>query len=111
MDSLTDHRRIVRDLIHEYARIKPSVGDVRVEVIIDESIGHYELMHSGWTGRYRVHGSFIHIDVHDDKVWIQHDGTDHVLADRLIEAGIPQDQIVLAFRHPDHRPETGFALG
>ena len=36
---------------------------------------HYEVMHVGWDGPRRIHGSVVHIDIVDDKVWIQYDGT------------------------------------
>ncbi len=110
MDSLNDYRRIVRDLIREYARFKPSVGDVRTEVIFDDSNDHYQLIRTGWNGIYRIHGSVLHIDIRDGKVWIEHDGTDGGVAEELVAAGIPRDRIVLAFKHPDIRPHTGFAV-
>jgi hypothetical protein len=109
MGHLSDYRRIVRELIQKYARFRPSVGEVRVEVILDEANDHYELMYSGWTGNQRVHGSVLHIDIHDGKVWIEHDGTEVGVAEELVEAGIPRDKIVLAFKHPDVRPLTDYA--
>lgn len=111
MDELNEYRRIVRELVEEYGRYPPSVGDVRTEVIIDEEQGHYELMHSGWVNRRRVHGSVLHLDIIDGKVWVQYDGTDVGVADELAEAGIPRDRIVLAFKSPEVRPLTGFAVG
>lgn len=35
--------------------------------------------------------------------------TEEGIANELMEAGIPREQIVLAFRHPDTRKHTGFA--
>jgi hypothetical protein len=110
MDTLSEYRRIVRDLIREYARVRPSVGDVQAEVILDESNDHYELVHSGWNDIYRIHGSLLHIDIRDGKVWIQHDGTEDGVAEELVAAGIPRDHIVLAYKHPEIRPHTGFAV-
>jgi len=49
------------------------------------------------------------VDVREEKIWIQRDGTEEGIANELVEAGIPPDQIVLAFRHPDTRKYTGFA--
>jgi XisI protein len=109
MDSIDQYREIIRKLILEYAEFKPSHGDIQTEAILDETNDHYELMHSGWSGKYRIHGSVLHLDIRDGKVWIQHDGTDEAIAERLVEAGIPKDQIVLAFKHPDVRPYTDFA--
>ncbi len=110
MDELAHWRKAIREILEEHSRSKPSVGDIRVELICDEKIDHYELIYSGWTGSYRVHGAVIHIDIHDGKVWIQHDGTEDGVASRLVAAGIPKDKIVLGFKHPDIRPHTGFAV-
>lgn len=71
---------------------------------------HYEVLNSGWDGEYRVHGVEIHIDIIGDKVWLQHDGTNRVIAEELVEAGIPRDAIVLGFRPPELRQYTGFAV-
>ena len=109
MDKLSDYRRIIRRLIEEYAQFRPSVGEVEVEVIIDERQDHYELIQSGWQGYRRIHGCLIHVDIRGDKIWIQHDGTEEGVAHDLVAAGIPKDRIVLAFKSPEARPLTGFA--
>jgi hypothetical protein len=44
-------------------------------------------------------------------VWIQYDGTNRPVADELIEAGIPKEDIVLGFQPAEVRPLTGFAVG
>lgn len=109
METLTTYRAIIRDLLHRYATYQPARGDIEVEIIFDEQNDHYELMYTGWNGPYRVHGSVLHIDIRNNKVWIQYDGTDAGIAEELVEAGIPRDQIVLAFKSPDIRPYTDFA--
>src|SRR5919106_5342578 len=110
METLDRYREIVRDLLEEYAQYKPSRGDVQIEVILDPANDHYELIYAGWNGPYRIHGSVLHLDIRDGKVWIQHDGTEEGVAERLVEAGIPRDRIVLAFKPPEIRPHTGFAV-
>jgi len=110
MDPLNEYRRIIRELIQRYAQYKPARGDVQIEVIFDPANDHYELVHAGWNGIYRIHGSVIHIDLRDGKVWIQHDGTEDGVAEELVAAGIPRDHIVLAFKPPDVRQHTGFAV-
>ena len=109
MDNVNEYRRIVRELIRKYAAIAPSVGDVQIETIFDESNDHYELMYAGWQRHYRIHGSVLHIDIRSGKVWIQHDGTEDGIAEELVAAGIPRDQIVLAFKPPDVRKHTDYA--
>ena len=100
----------MKRVIGEYAVFKPSYGDVEVETVFDDVGGHYEMSYIGWDGYRRVHGSVIHVDIRDGKVWIQHDGTEHGIADELVQAGIPQSHIVLAFHHPRKRQYTSFAV-
>lgn len=110
MDDLEQYRLIIRNIIEKYAQYKPSVGDIEVELIFNEENDHYELMHTGWTGTYRVHGSVIHIDIRDGKVWLEHDGTDANIAEQLVQAGIPRDQIVLGYKSSDMRVHSNFAV-
>ena len=101
---------IVRTIIDHYAQFKSAVGEIDTEVIIDEAKGHFELMRSGWIKGRRVHGCLIHIDIRGDKIWIQHDGTEDGVANELVAAGIPKDKIVLAFKSPEMRKFTDFAV-
>ena len=103
MDAIDTLQRAVKRIICEYAALKPSYGTVDVETILDDENGHYELLHIGWDQWKRIHGCVIHIDVREDKIYIQHDGTEEGIADELIALGIPKDAIVLAFKHPDIR--------
>ena len=76
MDNVTRYRHIIRELIQQYAQHRPACGEVQIEVIFDETNDHYELMYAGWNGPYRIHGSVLHIDIRQEKVWIQYDGTE-----------------------------------
>lgn len=109
MDVVNDDRRIVRRLIEGYAKVRPSIGDVQVETIFDESNNHYELIYSGWDGSRRIHGSVVHVDIRGGKTGIQHDGTYDGMANDLVAEGVPPERIVLAFKPPAIRPHTGFA--
>jgi hypothetical protein len=111
MDRLARYREIVRRLIEEYASYKPSHGRIETEAIVDPEKDHYEVMHVGWDGVRRVHGSVVHIDIIGGKVWIQYDGTTRPVAEELVSAGIPREDIVLAFHPADLRPLTDFAVG
>lgn len=111
MDKLARYREIVRRLVEEYARHKPSHGQIDTEAIVDAEKGHYEVMHVGWDRQRRVHGCVVHIDIIGDKVWIQHDGTNRPVADELLAAGIPASDIVLGFHPPRVRHHTEFAVG
>lgn len=109
MDLSARYAEIVKSVINEYAVFKPSYGDIEVQTVFDEASGHYELLYAGWNQHRRIHGSVIHVDIRDGKVWIQHDGTEAGVAEQLVAAGIPREHIVLAFRPPEYRKYTSFA--
>jgi XisI protein len=105
-----DYPAIIREIIERHASIKPAAGEIETEVVIDESVGHFSLQRSGWANGYRIHGAIIHVDIRGDKIWIQHDGTGAGVANDLVAAGVPKDKIVLAFKSPELRKYTDFAV-
>ncbi|MFN6513422.1 MAG: XisI protein [Nostoc sp. CreGUA01] len=110
MDKLARYREIIRQLIFEYAGHKPANGQIETEAVIDLERDHYEVLHVGWDGVRRVHGSVVHIDIINNKVWIQYDGTSQPVAEALLEAGIPREDIVLGFHPAELRQYTDFAV-
>ena len=110
MDRVENYREVVKRIIQEYADFIPAYADVTAETVFDDEHGHYILFYTGWDGVRRVHGSVIHIDFRDNKLWVQHDGTKNGIVDELLEAGLPQEQIVLGFHHPAKRKFTEFAV-
>lgn len=109
MDRVAKYRQIIKELVRHYAQIKPAYGNIEIETIFDESNDHYELMYTGWDEHRRVHGSILHIDIRDNKVWIQYDGIEGGIAEELVEAGIPREMVVLGFQPPELRPYTEYA--
>jgi hypothetical protein len=39
----------------------------------------------------------MHFDIQDGKIWIQYNGTEDSVAERLVEMGVPTSDIVLGF--------------
>lgn len=109
MDRVTTYRRIIQELIRRYAQIKLAYGDIEIETIFDEANDHYEMMYTGWDEHRRIHGSVLHLDIRDGKVWIQHDGIEGSIAEELVEAGIPREDVVLGFQPPYARRFTEYA--
>jgi hypothetical protein len=109
-DGLDDLRRLVEATLKGHTRHPYAHGDIRQELVFDRKRDRYLLMLTGWDRGKRVHGALIHLDIIDGKVWVQRDGTEDGVANELLEAGVPKEQIVLAFRSPELRPSTGFAV-
>lgn len=110
MDKLSEYREVIRRELREYAAW--STGDgVTAEFIEDPARDHFEVIRFGWQGRRRIHGSIIHLDIIDSKIWIQYDGTDRPVAVELVRCGVPKEDIVLAEQPADVRPLTGYGVG
>jgi hypothetical protein len=44
MDTLAKYRDIVKQVIEQYAKLQPSHGDIRLDVVFDEARNRYALM-------------------------------------------------------------------
>ena len=97
MDTTANYRDIVKQVIFLYAKLRPSHGDIRLDPVFDEIHNRYALMQVGWDKGRRVRGNLIYVTLQDGKVYIEYDGMEHGITQDLIEKGIPQDDIVLAF--------------
>ncbi|MGP0062672.1 MAG: XisI protein [Isosphaeraceae bacterium] len=110
MDKAAQDGELVQEILREYSDYRPSYGEIEVEKIFLPDQGHYQLMSVGWNGQHRIHGSVLHVDIKNGKIWIQHDGTEEGIANRLVAAGVPKNDIVLAFQSPFKRRFTDYAV-
>jgi hypothetical protein len=108
MDTLAQYRNHIQNLLKEHASL---VWDNRIqaETIFDTEHDHYQLIYVGWRNSKRVYGVVLHLDIIDNKIWIQQDGTEIGIANKLVELGVPKNDIVLAFDPPNLRKYTDFA--
>lgn len=109
MDTLTQYRQHIKTILSEHARL---VWDNRIkaETIFDTEQDRYQLVYVGWRNSKRVYGVILHLDIIDNKIWIQQDGTEVGVANTLVELGVPKENIVLAFDPPNLRQYTDFAV-
>lgn len=77
-----------------------------------EQRDRYQLVHVGWKdSSTRIYGCLLHVDIKDEKIWVQHDGCEDAIADKLVNLGVPSQDIVLAYHAPHVRQYTEFAMG
>ena len=99
MDSTrTTYRFIVEKVLREYAEFLGNDEMVQIEHIFDRERDRYLLVETGWDDGDRVYGTLLHIDIIDNKLWIQKDQTDESVANELVDAGVKEDYIVLGFK-------------
>ena len=97
MDTSATYREIIKQVILQYAKFRPSHGDIRLDPVFDETRDRYALMQVGWDRGRRVRGNLIYITLQDGKVYIEYDGMERGITQDLIEQGISQNDIVLVF--------------
>ena len=110
MDSLNNYRKLVKQLLSEYAEIPVFDSGIQNEIIFDLENDRYMLINIGWFNEQRIHYCVIHIDIIDGQVWIQANNTDRLIAEELVAAGVPAESIVLGLQPPDVRPYTAYGV-
>lgn len=108
---LAEHKEIVQNLLAERVDwINNSSKDgIQTITVFDEKQNHYFVHTIGWRDIERIWNTSLYIRLIDDKIWIEIDWTEEGFANELVSAGVPRDDIVLAFHHPSVRQYTEFA--
>ena len=98
MEKLIKYRQIVQQMLREYGKRKPARGDIEVETILDTERDRYQIFYVGWDNQTRVHRCSIHIDIKGGKIWLQWNATEDDIAENLVIAGVPKEDIVWGFQ-------------
>jgi XisI protein len=110
MAKLDEYRQHIQEILTAYSEIRSANEEVEAQTIFDIQHDHYQLVHAGWSNKRRIYGCILHLDLKNDKIWIQHDGTEDGVANELLARGVPSHDIVLAFHSPFKRQFTEFAV-
>ena len=110
MENLVRYRAILRQVVEQAAEYLPSNGAIEAIPVCDETRDQYLLLHLGWNDLGRVFAVVCHLRLREGKIWIERDGTADGLANTLLPAGIPHEDIVLGFQPAWKRPYTAFAV-
>ncbi len=110
MERLALYRQVLGQLVQEEACRLPAMGEVEAIYLCDEAHDQYQVLYLGWAHGERIFRVLCHLRVHEGKIWVERDGTAEGIATQLLEAGIPREDIVLAFHPAWKRPFTAFAV-
>ncbi len=112
MDKLMCYREWIERILNDYVELcnRPPFTGPETHAIFDVARDHYMVFRTGWWEKERLHSAVIYVRLHNDKIWIEEDWTEDGITQELLEAGVPKDDIVLAFHPPEMRQYTEFAL-
>lgn len=111
MDKIAHYRDVTKRVLTEYANFGAQNRQTGIESLLafDEEHDQYLWLKSGWTQKHRVHGMTLHVRLHQGKIWVEEDWTENGIAADFVNAGVPREDIVLAFCEPESREMTEFA--
>ena len=113
MDRIKIFRQAINSVIDDYIEEHASSllqDGLQHQAIIDNDHLRFQVMLIGWHDRHRIHSLIFHVDIIDDKIWIQNDNLEYSVAERLVDQGISKKDIVLAYFSPSHREYTEYAV-
>ena len=110
MDTLNQYRAAIERILAEAAHTFNADPDIEHKTIFDRHADSYAVIAEGWHKARRIHHLVVHLEIINNKVWVQADNTDLALTDELVRAGIPKSAIVLGFHPPTVRPHTEYAV-
>lgn len=111
MEKLEKYKEILESLILQYAEYKPRNTSNEWLPVCDNERGEYLLIKTGWdkNGETKTSHTIFHFRLNNNKVYVEEDNTDADIVGQMLDAGIPKEDIVLAFYSPQKRKVTDFA--
>ena len=110
MDKLSNYRQCIKEFLIEQTQGEVVGGDIETEVIFDLDNDRYLLIDLGWKNHKRIYNCTIHLEIKNNKIWIQRNQTDRPIADVLIGMGVVKEDIVLGLQPPYIRKYTGLGV-
>jgi len=108
MDKLMHYRELIKQHIRHLADLvnyqyRTDEGEGIAHSVFDDEGACYLLVKAGWSKGRRSHGTTLFVRVHNGKIYIEEDWTEDGIANALIDAGVPEEDVVLAFQAPSTR--------
>jgi hypothetical protein len=110
MDKLESYRKIIEILLTDYVAIPIANGNIDCYTVFDRQQDHYQVMNVGWDGYRRVYGCVLHLNIKNEKIWIEQNMTEIRIAQELVERGVKKEDIILGFQAPEIRQYTDYGV-
>ncbi len=107
MDKVAAYRQYIQEFLTKQTQGKVIGGDIETEVIFDKDRDRYLLIDLGWKEHQRIYNCVIHLEIREQKIWIQRNQTDRPIAEVLISMGVATEDIILGLQPPYIREYTG----
>jgi len=110
MDRVTFFQNTIIEILKDNAAYyKGTTNPLNLSVISDLQNNHFQLLMQGWESENYIFQCLFHLDIINEKIWIQWNDTDFPIEEELLKYGVTSDEIVLGLKHPKFRTYTDFA--
>ncbi len=111
MDNTKKYSTIVQKVFEEFvATRKSSRNEIQTLLLCDAVRHHYQIVRMGWRNEQQVFNVIFHIDIIDEKIWIQRNMSDYDIVGDIEAQGVSKKDIVLAFHIPEMRVHSEYAV-
>jgi hypothetical protein len=109
---IATYQTLVIAFLTEYAdAFNQSPKPIEAKLVFDYERKSFQLLNVGWrNGQYFFYIVF-HFELKNEKIWLYENRTDLLVAQTLVEQGVPKNDIVLALQSPETRALSGYAVG
>ncbi len=107
MDRLEKNRRVLELIVKRHAAFQPANGQIKTHAVCDSVNDEYMVVDAGWNenGR-RIYDVVLHFRLQDGTIYVERDNTDAEVVKELLEAGVGQEDIILAFNSIQYQKLT-----
>lgn len=107
---LTPYQSLLKELVIRHSNVFSVDQTCELLPVWDLDNNQFLLIDTGWNAAGRVHNIVFHARIKNGKIWIEWDSLGDGVTDELLGAGVPHQDIVLAFYRPERRKLTDFAV-
>lgn len=98
MDRVEKYTELLTTILQEKVEKTPkNMPNVWHQLVIDEARQQFILLAMGWHKNEYIHDWIFHIELRDHQIWIHEDLSDPGIKLALLEKGVPEPAIVLAY--------------
>ncbi len=108
---IENYQNIITKILKDYAdSFNQSPKSIEAKLVFDFERQSFQVLNIGWrNGEYYFYVVF-HLEIKNGKVWVNENRTDVLIAQMLVEQGIPKSDIVLGLQSPETRVLSGYAV-
>ena len=111
MDNTSKYSAIVQNVLENFVATRSSSrNEIQTLMLCDTVRHHHQIVRMGWRNDQQVFNVIFHIDVIEEKIWVQRNMSDYDIVGDIEAQGVPKKDIVLAFHIPAMRVHTEYAV-